>query len=303
MKKTVSGVLALVVVLAVPAVAQESDVSFVAAIKGSRYDQPHDGEPELTRYFFFTEIFRAEGGVVTDATLQKVGSPSDPAQDPPWHFETRGDVLTFAGGYFPSVSELDAAFPDGRYQLDLDSPSGRLSAQKIEFAPIPAFRSEPVERRAGPEAELERSQYRVPQPVTISLAQDGHSVAPSRVDPDNELTVRWSDFVQGRADPNGIVDDLIFVILNDCHKEVVSHSGRPFAGTPFLTYEAESYSVPKGSLVPGLPYTIVVEHASVVNSDQSQGVAVFASYATVTYLEFHTSGAATDDTCPVADEK
>jgi hypothetical protein len=222
--------------------------------------------------------------VVSNATLQKVGSPRDPAQNPPWHFEKQGDVLMFAGGFFASVEELDTAFPDGRYQLDFDSPSGGLSAQKIEFAPI-------------------AEKYRVPEPVMISMAQDGHGVELSRVDPDKELTVWWSEFVQGRADPNGVVDDLIFVILTDCHGEIVVHSGRPFAGTAFLTYEAESYPVPKGSLAPGLPYTVVVEHASVVNSDRGQGVPVFASYATVTYLEFQTSGEATDDTCPVADEK
>ena len=136
MKKTWWSMVALVVVLAVPAAGQKRDVSFVAAIKGSRYDQPLDGKPELTRYFFFTEIFLAGGGVVTDATLRKVGSPSDPAQDPPWSFETQGDVLTFGGGFFPGVEELDAAFPDGRYQLDFDSPSGGLSAQTIEFSPV-----------------------------------------------------------------------------------------------------------------------------------------------------------------------
>ncbi len=284
MKKTWWSMVALVVVLAVPAAAQKRDVSFVAAIKGSRYNQPLDGKPELTRYFFFTEISLAGGGVVTDATLRKVGSPSDPAQDPPWSFETQGDVLTFGGGFFPGVEELDAAFPDGRYQLDFDSPSGGLSAQTIEFSPV-------------------AEKYRVPEPVTISLAQDGSRVAPSRVDPDQELTVQWSEFVQGRSDPHGVVDDLIFVILSDCHGDIVSHSGRPLAGAPFLTYEAESYPVPTGSLAPGLPYTLVVEHASVVNSDRSQGVPVFASYATVTYLQFRTSGEATDDTCPAPDEK
>ena len=94
----------------------------------------------------------------------------------------------------------------------------------------------------------------MPEPVTISLAQNGSGVAPSRVDPNRELTVRWSDFAQGRADPNGVIDDLIFVILTDCHGEIVSHSGRPFAATPFLTYEVESYPVTKGALAPGLPY-------------------------------------------------
>ena len=278
MFKTCCSILVLVALFVAPAVAQERDVSFVAAIKGSRYDQPHDGKPELTRYFFFTEIFLASGGNASDASLRRVGS-----EDPPWRFDAQGDVLAFAGGYFSSLEELDAAFPEGRYQLDLDSPSGALSAQPLEFAAIQG--------------------QRLPRPVTISLLQDGIGVAPNDVDPVEELSVTWSEYEQGRADPNAIVDDLIFVILTDCHGKIVSHSGRPFAGTPFLTYAIDSYAVPKGSLAPGLPYTLVVEHASVVNSDQSQGVPVFASYATVTYLEFRTSGEATNDTCPAPEEK
>ena len=243
-------------------------------------------------------IFLAGGGVVSDATFQRVDS-----QEPPWSFETRGDVLTFGGGFFPGVDELDAAFPDGRYQLDFNSPSGGLHAQTIEFAPIRPSAASLSSGGLGQRPNWNEAKYRVPEPVTISLIQEESRVAPSRVDADQELTVQWSEFVQGRADPHGVVDDLIFVILTDCHGDIVSHSGRPFAGAPFLTYEAESYPVPKGSLAPGLPYTVVVEHASVVNSDRGQGVPVFASYATVTYLEFHTSGKAMDDTCPAPAQK
>jgi hypothetical protein len=244
---------------------QEKDLSFVAAIKGSRFDQGQDQKPTLSRYFFFTEIFLSKGGRATEASLRRAGTAEDP-----WRFEPDEEVLTFAGGYFPTLEELDEAFPDDRYLLDVTTPSGSLEEQLIAFAP-------PGES------------YRLPDPVTIHLLQDGKKVAPQRVDPEKPLTVTWSEFQGGRADPNGIVDDLIFVIVTDSNGKRCAHSGRPFSGLPFLTYEASSYEIPPESLEPGMDYTAVVEHARVINSDTSQSVPVFASYATVTYMTFQTS--------------
>lgn len=265
--------LTLLVVVATPAAPRDRDVSFVAAIKGSRYDQPQEGKPQLTRYFFFTEIFLTEGARVSEATLRRVGSDA-----PPWRFEPRNDVLTFAGGYFPSLDELDASFPDGRYQLDLKGARGALEAQPIEFSAVDG--------------------HRLPEPVTVTLVQDGTGVAPAAVDPAKELTITWSDYTYGRSDPNGVVDDLIFVILTDCRGKTASHSGRPFSGSTFLTYRDSSYPVGGEVLQPGQPYSIAVEHASVVGSDRDQGVPVFASYATVTYLDFSTTGDGSPGACP-----
>lgn len=245
--------------------AQRQDLSFVAAIKGSRYDQGPGGKLSLTRYFFFTEIFLSEVGRATEATLRRTGSTGEP-----WEFEQEGNVLTFAGGYFPQLEELDEAFPGEDYTLDVTTPSGALTGQPISFAQA-------------------QGESRLPDPVTIRLIQDRKQVEPDQVDPQKTLKVTWSEFTLGRSDPNDIVDDLIFVILTGSNGELVAHSGRPFSGAAYLTYDAPAFEIPSKSLEPGVSYTLVVEHARVLNSDAGQTVPVFASYATATYMPLQTS--------------
>jgi hypothetical protein len=264
----ITGLLLVLTLFAYPGVAtlaQRQDLSFVAAIKGSRYDQSQDGKLTLSRFFFFTEIFLAEGGRATEATLRRTGSTGEP-----WEFEQEGNVLTFAGGYFPELKALDEAFPGEDYALDVTTPSGVLARQPISFAQA-------------------QGESRLPEPVTIRLTQDGKRVEPDQVDPQKALTVTWSEFTRGRSDPNHIVDALIFVILTGPNGELAAHSGRPFSGAPFLTYDAPAYEIPSKSLEPGVSYTLVVEHARVLNSDAGQAVPVFASYATATYLPLQTS--------------
>ena len=50
--------------------------------------------------------------------------------------------------------------------------------------------------------------------------------------PGVDAHVRWQPFSEGRADPNGILDDLVFVILTNSEGVRVAHSGRPFEGRP-----------------------------------------------------------------------
>ncbi len=53
--------------------------------------------------------------------------------------------------------------------------------------------------------------------VDIYLSQNEKPVSPSSIDPDMDLGVTWSVFRSGNTDPNGIVDDLIFVVMGNCH--------------------------------------------------------------------------------------
>ncbi len=91
----------------------------------------------------------------------------------PWKFEQEGDVLTFAGGYFPELEALDEAFPGEDYVLDVTSESGALTSQPISFAQA-------------------QGESRLPESVTIRLTQDGNQVEPDQVDPQKVLTVNWS---------------------------------------------------------------------------------------------------------------
>ena len=256
--------LAVLCCSSVAATVQGQDLSFVAGIKGSRYDQSQDGNLTLTRCFFFTEIFLTEGGRATVASMRRRGST-----DEPWKFEQEGDVLTFAGGYSPNLEALDEAFPGEDYVLDITTGGGVQQSRLISFAQA-------------------QGESRLPEPVTIRLIQDGVRGETDQIDPQKALTVNWSEFSHGRSDPNGIVDDLIFVILTNSDNEQAAHSGRPFTGAPYLTYDNQAFEIPSENLEPGASYTLVVEHARVLNTNAEHAVPVFASYATATYLTIRT---------------
>lgn len=75
----------------------------------------------------------------------------------------------------------------------------------------------------------------------------------------------WGGYSRGRSDPRGVVDDLLFVVIADCHGERIFHTGLPFQGD-FLTYPATEVVVEAGSLGTGQPYSAFVEFPHVADS-------------------------------------
>ena len=120
--------------------------------------------------------------------------------------------------------------------------------------------------------------------VRIRLVQGGHAVAASEVDPAHALLIRWSPFGKGRADPNGISDDLIFVHVGDCHGRILERTPPPFLGKRRSLIGAPRIPCSAGMLGPGSIYQISVEQAPVVTS-RTEGVPTFATYPATTYLD------------------
>ncbi|MGH9322522.1 MAG: hypothetical protein ACRD3V_21890, partial [Vicinamibacteria bacterium] len=218
-------------------------------------------------YHLFAEIFVRGGGRVTDAFLVFPGGESQP-------FEDRGFVLELHGGRFQHQRDLDRAYANGDYFLRFQTPAGSVDGRLLR---------------------LRDSQ--IPDPPHIVLKQGGKVVAPSSVDPGTDLTVTWKEFESARADPNGILDDLIFVVLANCRGEKTVHSGRPFEGTPFLTYRTKDYTIPKEKLAAGEPHQMFVEHAR-VDTSKEDGMIGLVTYASTTFLDFRASGEPTGDLCP-----
>ncbi len=187
--------------------AQQDHVTFLVIGKTTNHRQSADGAMSLLNYHFFAEIFVKEGGSVTDASLGFPGGQSQP-------FEDRGFVHELHGGRYDDEAELDRSYPNGDYTFRFDTPSGTMDGRVLS-----------VRGTGG-------GQSRIPKAVKITLRQDGRDVSPEAVDPDKDLEVTWTAFVTGESDPNGIVDDLIFAVVGDCHGEKTVHSGRPFEGTP-----------------------------------------------------------------------
>ena len=249
------------------------DISFFVLVKSSNYAQDSVGQLTLMNYHFFSEIFLLPGGQVTSASLSPATDPSRVME-----FVDQGDTYWVEGGHFDSVEELDAAYPNGDFVFNLTMPSVQLE--------------DVVLRLAGAEGQTD-----IPDPITIYLEQDGEMVSPLQIDATKDLVVRWSEYSNGAADPRGVVDDLIFVVVADCHGERIFHTGLPFQGD-FLTYRATEVVVEAGTLGTGQPYSGFVEFPRVADSKIVDGIPGFTSFANSTYVDLHTIGPASDPTCP-----
>ena len=254
---------------------EQSDISFFVLVKSSNYAQDSTGELTLLNYHFFSEVFLLPGGSLTSGTLSRADGGV-----PPHEYEDRGDNFYIEMGHFDSQEEVDRAHPNGAYLFSLTAPTVRLRDIPLELA--------------GPEGRTD-----IPAPITISLWQAGQEVFPLAVDPEEDLMIRWSEYSNGQADTRDIVDDMIFVVVADCHGERLFHTGLPFQG-PYTTFRTQQVTVEAGRLTAGQPYSAFVEFPHVVDSDVVKGVPGFTSYATATYLDLHTMGPLSDAACPDA---
>jgi len=249
--------------------APKDHVSFLVLGKTTNHRQSESGELGLLNYHFFAEIFVREGGRVSDAALSFPGGEVQ-------SFEDRGGhALELHGGRFEGGEALDRKYPAGEYALRFETPDGSIDGRLL--------------RMRG---------SRIPKPPSITLLQEGKAASPRSIDPSKDLTVRWSEFEGATSDPNAILDDLVFVVVGNCHAERVVHSGRPFEGTPFLTYRTKEHTIPGGKLSPGEAHQMFVEHAAVDTSEED-GIVALVTYASTTFLDFKTLGSPAGPPCPV----
>jgi hypothetical protein len=268
----VNRLLAAVAIL-VAGCSQQSDISFFVLVKSSNYAQDAEGQLKLLNYHFFSEIFLGPNGRLTSASLTRADSPREPME-----FISRGSNYYFEGGHFDSQEDVDRTHPNGAYAFTITTPTIQLHDVTL--------------RLEGPSGTTD-----IPEPITISLWQDDGQVSPLAVDPAKDLVVRWSAYSNGAADPRGIVDDMIFVVVADCQGERIFHTGLPFQGE-YTTFRTTEILIESGALNPGQPYSAFVEFPHVVDSRIEHGVPGFTSYATATYLDLRTTGPRADAACP-----
>lgn len=243
-------------------------VTFYGVGKVARYQQHMDSSLEELGPIFFGEIFIAPGGKVTNARVRFPDRFRE-MRDLEYRYSESdeiGDVM-YLSGVADSNEKMEAEYPSGAYEFSFSTPGGDVlnSVVSFEGGDFPA------------------------QPV-ISFEQNGERIAFDAVDPAQDLVITWTPFTEGDADPNGILDDLIFVAIDSCTVEDVVHSGRPFEKDDHLTFRAERYVVPAGTLLPGQTYSMYVEHALLPHTQQDYGMPAFATFAASTYLDFNTTG-------------
>jgi hypothetical protein len=180
--------------------------------------------------------------------------------------------LELHGGRYLTVEELNAAYPDGTYTFRYTARTGSVS-------------------RGVDVVSDSRDGTGLPSAPRIMLSQGGALVEPDKIDPNLDLRITWSSFESGGPDPFQIMDDLLFVILGDCDGVRRAHSGSPFAGQPFLTYEDTAFTVEAELLHPESIYQLSVEHAR-LNTSREQDVVALATFASTTFLDLRTIGTA-----------
>ena len=250
----------------------DTGLHFIVLVKSSNYSQNRDGELTRLNYHFFSEVFPHNPETLVTGSLWRDGLGSS-AMD----YEKRENNHYIEGGHFDTVEEADKTHPNGVYRLSVKTDKVHIVNQRLNLA--------------GDSGATE-----IPEPIKIHLSQGGNTVAPDNLDPNQSLTISWSEYSNGRDDPRGIVDDMIFVVMQDCTGARIVHTGLPFKG-PYMTWKSQQVTVDDSKLKPGHPYSIFVEFPQVVDSHIAEGVPIFSSYATATYLDLTTQGEARSNEC------
>lgn len=242
--------------------AEPEPAHLIVVGKTVNYRQSADGKLTLLNYHFFAEIFQASQ--VMGAQAELIGPR---AERIPFHSE--GSILGAGGDReFRSLDDLNAQVPNGGYVVRYTQPGAPALAATVN---------------------MNATASAMATAVRIRLLQGGHETVPSAIDPTRALVIQWSPFREGRADPHGISDDLIFVHVGDCRGKMLARTPAPFSGGAALTYRSTSYTVPENTLDGGTVYQISVEQAPLATS-RNDGVPTLATYPATTFLDFKTTG-------------
>ena len=256
--------------------AQQDDVTFMVIGKHSNVQQGASGTLTPVDYSFFAEIFLTRDGDADSASLEFPTGETVPFRDMRTAMDGSRDNIFLISGEdrFTTFDGLQNRYPDGDYRMAFETPSG-------DVADTLTFRRRPLPN--APQINVHQG----------ALKQCVH------LTPGEDIEVNWQPFRDGRADANGILDDLIFVILTDADGNRVAHSGRPFEGRPHLTFADRSHVIAGDVLLPGARYTLSVEHALLDDTVRLDGVPAFTTRAVTTKLELTTrsSGGSEQSDC------
>lgn len=250
---------------------------YVVIGKSVNTRQQHSGDQKLLNTVFFAEIFQTKDAVAAGGTVMN-GILTGPANAETGLPFDMGEARYLTGGRTETIEELDAMFPDSTYYFSFDTPDGSIKNMPARFT------------RDGDESLN-------PGPITLYLHQGGIPANPSAIDPDQDLEVSWSPFDKGAADPDGIIDDMIYAMFGNCMGIETVHSGHAF-DPGSLTYIESGFTIPASALNAGQGHMLEVEHSN-METDIYQGIEIIVTYAASTFLDIYTTGENTENPdCP-----
>jgi len=246
------------------------DVTYFAVVKNHVFAQDSYSHVTETGYSFLAYIFVSQDSDISNAYLKFPGETGHKEVFPDFRNLDNAEKDTYlfihSDKIYSDKEEYDRDFPDGTYTVEFATSSGMHRA----------------------DIDIKGDVY--PKAAVMTLYQQGYEAEPGKIDPKADLRVVWGGFPQGRADPNGILDDVVFVIVKDCHGGKVLHSGRPYQGFHLL-YTDKDYTVPAGTMLPGRRYELIVDNGLRVDSNTDAGVPGVGFYAQTNKMAIQTFGA------------
>lgn len=260
------------------------DVTMTWVEKYVTYSQDREDRLTLTDVHFLAEvIFTGErdwDAIRAEIREQDAEQPLATYGGSDKRAFTNGEFYTRKTRSFDTLEALDRNHPPGsRFVWNLSGPAGDFT-----FDPI---------RIGGPEGRTQ-----VPKPSTIRLSQAGLRVQDHHaVDPALELTLSWDAFEGGAALGDTNWRDFVFVLVSDCHGNVVYTAGAPPQDADWVDYTETSATVPAGRLQPGQPYVAFISVVNLVDYNRSHGIDQFAANSFATELPIRTIGQAAPGAC------
>ncbi len=252
------------------------DVTYFAIVKNHVFAQDLNGHIAETGYTFLAYIFVKPDSEISNAYLTIPENTAGRLTFPDFRLldSVEKDTYLFIRSEktFEDKEEYNKNYADGTYTVEFTTSAG--------------------DHRS--DLKLEGGVY--PQPAVITLFQSGNEVEPANIDPGRGLRVTWGGFPQGRSDPNGILDDVVFVIVKDCNGGKVLHSGRPYQGFHLL-YSDKDYLIPANTMMAGRKYELIVDNGLTVDSNIEAGVPGVAFYAQTNKMPIYTAGQADNTDC------
>ena len=253
--------------------AYADDVQFTLLEKNVSYEVDKSGTLHSIKNEFVSETILSKGGAIIEGALKRAGS-----DESIFKLKASESFFNRYANTYPDFASLDKTHPNTEYVINIVGKTSSISGLTLSFD--------------GPDGKAE-----LPDPIRIKLLQDNKEVSSQQVEHEKDLQVMWSKFSKGAADPRGIMDDLIFALISDCHGNSVSRSGIPFIMPDYLTFQADKYAVQADKLQPGLAYEVKVIHVNAVDTKQVGDTTAMATYNTSTKMNFQTTGETIGPAC------
>ncbi len=241
------------------------------------YAQDHHGQLKATDFHFLAEVIYAKRSTIrnVDSLLYVNGSDTPLAsysEKDPYAF-TNGLFYTRKSKSYDDLASLEAAHhASTQYVWEIHGPGGN-----IQLDPI---------RIGGPELRTQ-----IPDTSPIYLSQSGQPVTDfNKIDPDMSLGISWDPFTIGAPLEGTNWDDLVFVLVSDCHGKVIYTSGAPEDEDGFTDFSTTSTAMPPALLEPGMDYVVFISQVNYVDANVSHGIEQLAANSFAVELEVRTAG-------------